>query len=76
MGVTGLYQGRPLSEQSIRSSGDFAAADFVDRDPLLNDRIGTGVALGDLVNPVIVEEVGHHCGLPDDEMQAVENDIR
>ena len=72
--LTGLYQGHPLSEQSIWSSGDLPPIISLFRGPLLHEWIRTGVALDDLVTHVTVHEVGHHFGLSDDQMQAIEND--
>lgn len=75
--LTGFYKGRPLSGQSIWSSGDLPPLILLDQDPLLNERVETGVALSDLVNYTIVHEVGlHFFGLSDEEMQASENDLR
>jgi predicted Zn-dependent protease with MMP-like domain len=71
--LTGLYQGRPLSEQSIWSTGDLPSIISLFRRPLLNEWRETGVALEDLVTHVIVHEVGHHFGLSDDQMHAIEN---
>jgi len=72
--LTGLYEGRPLSEQSVWSSGDLPPVITLFRVPLLSEWIETGVALGALVSHVIVHEVGHHFGLSDDEMHAIEDE--
>lgn len=71
--LTGLYQGRPLSEQSIWSTGDMPPMISLFRMPLLNEWIETGVTLEDLVVHVLVHEVGHHFGLSDADMEALEN---
>ena len=73
--LTGLYQGRPLPEQSIWSSGDLPPTISLFRRPLLNEWEETGVSFEDLVSHVIVHEVGHHFGLSDDQMHAIENDL-
>ena len=52
--LTGLYQGHPLSEQSIWSSGGLPPIISLFRSPLLNEWIRTGVALEDLVTQVTV----------------------
>ena len=70
--LTGLYHGRPLSEQSIWSSGDLPPIISLFRRPLLNEWIETGVELEELVTHVIVHEAGHHFGLSDDQMRAIE----
>ena len=71
--LTGLYHGRPVSEQSIWSSGELPPTISLFRAPLLNEWVESGVTLGDLVNHVIVHEVGHHFGLSDEQMHAIEN---
>jgi predicted Zn-dependent protease with MMP-like domain len=72
--LVGLYEGRPLSKQSIWSTGDLPPVISLFRHPLLREWIETGVALEDLVAHVIVHEVGHHFGLSDDQMHAIEDE--
>lgn len=71
--LTGLYQGHPMSHQSIWSSGELPPVITLYRAPLLREWAETGVALKDLVNHVVVHEVGHHFGLSDEEMAAIED---
>ena len=73
--LTGLYYGRPLSEQSIWSSGELPPVISLYRRPLLQEWGETGVELEDLVSHVIVHEVGHHFGLSDEQMRAIEDDL-
>ena len=73
--LTGLYQGRPLGEQSIWNTGELPPIISLYRQPLLAEWRDTGVELEDLVTHVIVHEVGHHFGLSDEEMAAIEDDI-
>ena len=42
------------------------------RRPLLDEWVDTGVTLEALITHVIVHEVGHHFGLSDAEMHAIE----
>ncbi len=70
--LTGLYQGRPLSEQSIWSTGDMPPMISLFRMPLLNEWICSEVTLEELVVHVLVHEVGHHFGLSDADMEAIE----
>jgi predicted Zn-dependent protease with MMP-like domain len=72
--LTGLYHGRPMDEQSIWSSGELPPVISLYRRPLLREWAETGVELADLVTHVIVHEVGHHFGLSDDDMDAIEDD--
>lgn len=71
--LTGLYHGRPLSEQSVWSSADMPPTITLYRAPLLQEWRETGVELGDLINHVVVHEVGHHFGLSDDDMHRIED---
>lgn len=73
--LTGLYHGRPLGEQSIWTSGELPPMITLYRQPLIAEWRATGVELEDLVMHVIVHEVGHHFGLSDDDMDAIENDV-
>lgn len=71
--LTGLYHGRPLDEESIWDSGQFRPIIHLYRQPLLAEWRETGVDLKALVTHVVVHEVGHHFGLSDDEMHALED---
>ena len=72
--LTGLYEGRPLTEQSLWSSGELPPTIRLFRRPLLEEWVETGVALDDLISHVIVHEVGHHFGFSDDDMDAIERE--
>jgi predicted Zn-dependent protease with MMP-like domain len=73
--LTGLYHGRPLGEQSIWTSGELPPVISLYRQPLIAEWRETGVGLDDLVTHVIVHEVGHHFGLSDEEMEAIEDGL-
>jgi predicted Zn-dependent protease with MMP-like domain len=72
--LTGLYHGHPLTEQSVWETGDMPPMITLYRAPLLQEMRETGVALEDLVNHVVVHEVGHHFGLSDDDMHRLEDE--
>jgi predicted Zn-dependent protease with MMP-like domain len=70
--LTGLYTGRPVGDKSV---SDFAAMpDMIHlyRRALLDEWIETGVSLEALITHVVVHEVGHHFGLSDADMHALE----
>lgn len=69
--LTGLYSGRPVGETA--ASGDMPATIHLYRRPLLDEWIDTGVALEALVAHVLIHEVGHHFGLSDADMHALED---
>ncbi|MBB5987145.1 metallopeptidase family protein [Sphingobium lignivorans] len=73
--LTGLYEGRALTEQSIWDSGGLPPVIRLYRRPLLEEWVDTGVALDALIAHVIVHEVGHHFGFSDEDMHAIEKDM-
>jgi predicted Zn-dependent protease with MMP-like domain len=70
--LTGLYQGHPLNERSIWTTGEMPPMITLYRAPLLREWRKTGVDLRDLIMHVIVHEVGHHFGLSDEDMHRIE----
>ena len=72
--LTGLYHGRPLDEESVWVAGEFRPRITLYRQPLLAEWCETDVTLEDLVTHVVVHEVGHHFGLSDEAMHALEDD--
>lgn len=74
--LSGLYQGHPISEQSIWAAGELPPMITLFRRPILRESAETGVTLDDLVAHVIVHEIGHHFGLSDADMRAIEDGQR
>ena len=70
--LSGLYTGRPVSEESNWVSGELPPMVYLFRRPLLDEWVETGVALEDLITHVIVHEIGHHFGFSDADMHAIE----
>lgn len=72
--LTGLYSGRPVGEKD-GFMGELPQPDTIHlyRRPLLDEWVDTGVSLEALVRHVVVHEVGHHFGLSDDDMHALED---
>lgn len=68
--LTGLYHGRPIGEEV--ATGDLPPKIHLYRRPLLDEWVESGVALDALVTHVLVHEVGHHFGLSDADMHALE----
>ncbi|HEX8300681.1 metallopeptidase family protein [Sphingomonas sp.] len=70
--LTGLYHGRPIGEKSAFESGALPDRIHLYRRPLLEEWCQTGVSLDALITHVVVHEVGHHFGLSDADMHALE----
>ena len=70
--LSGLYSGRPVSEESAWVSGELPPMIHLYRRPLLDEWVETGVALEELITHVIVHEIGHHFGFSDADMHALE----
>jgi predicted Zn-dependent protease with MMP-like domain len=70
--LTGLYSGRSMREESSLASGEMRPMIHLYRRPLLDEWVETGVTLEALITHVIVHEVGHHFGLSDADMHAIE----
>ena len=71
--LSGLYSGRPVSEESSWVSGELPPMIHLYRRPLLDEWVETGVALEDLITHVIVHEIGHHFGFSDADMHRLED---
>ncbi len=72
-GLTGLYHGQPVGEKSSMQSGALPDRIHLYRRPILDEWCDTGVDLKALITHVVVHEVGHHFGLSDDDMHALED---
>ena len=71
--LTGLYEGIPLTERSIEHSGTMPDTVRLFRRPILDEWAERGdETLEHLVAHVVVHEIGHHFGLSDEDMHALE----
>ncbi len=73
--LTGLYHGSPVGEKSMFDGMRLPDRIHLYRQPLLAEWCETGVDLRDLIAHVVVHEVGHHFGLSDDDMHALEDAV-
>lgn len=71
--LTGIYEGLPLGEKSIGHSGVMPDRIRLFRSPILDEWAARGdETLEHLVAHVLIHEVGHHFGLSDEAMHALE----
>ena len=74
--LTGVYEGTPLHEKSIEHSGRMPDRIRLFRAAILAEWIARGdESLEHLVAHVLVHEVGHHFGLSDAAMHALEDEV-
>ena len=72
-GLTGIYEGVPLTERSVTQSGTLPEQIRLFRRPILDEWSGSNDTLEHLVAHVLIHEVGHHFGLSDEDMHALED---
>jgi len=73
--LTGIYEGIPLTERSVDQSGTLPDKIRLFRRPILDEWAGGEDTLEHLVAHVLVHEVGHHFGLSDEQMHALEEAV-
>jgi predicted Zn-dependent protease with MMP-like domain len=70
--LTGVYEGIPIGERGVEVSGTLPDRIRLFRRAILEEWIDEGEALEHLVRHVLIHEVGHHFGLSDEDMHALE----
>ena len=73
--LTGLYEGIALTEQSQWDHERMPPVISLFRQPLLAEMEDTGVGFAELVRHVVIHEAGHHFGLSDEDMDALEDSV-
>ena len=73
--LTGIYEGIPLTERSVDQSGTLPDRIRLFRRPILDEWASGEDSLEHLVAHVLVHEVGHHFGLSDEDMHALEEAV-
>ncbi|MCI4665439.1 MAG: metallopeptidase family protein [Neomegalonema sp.] len=74
--LLGVYQGVDETRASSLATPSDLNRIILFRRPLLDYWAGHEETLGDLVTHVLVHEIGHHFGLSDDDMEAIEASAR
>ncbi|QUS37744.1 metallopeptidase family protein [Tardiphaga alba] len=73
--LLGLFQGVGLPFQSGEVSGQMPNMIWLYRRPILDYWAEHDETLGHIVRHVLVHEIGHHFGLSDDDMEAIEAQV-
>lgn len=73
--LTGLYEGVALTERSQWDSDGLPPVITLFRQPLLAEMEETGVGFAALIRHVVIHEAGHHFGLSDEDMHALEDSV-
>lgn len=72
--LTGIYEGVPVGEKHSAPSGTLPDRIRLFRAPILDEWIARGdETLEHLVAHVVIHEVGHHFGLSDADIEALED---
>jgi predicted Zn-dependent protease with MMP-like domain len=72
-GILGLFQGVGMAHDSaVAHTGRMPNAIWLYRRPILDYWAEHEETLGAIVSHVLVHEIGHHFGLSDDDMEAIE----
>ena len=70
--LLGLYHGLNLARKSNLGVAMSPDVIVLYREPITAYAKAQGYELGDVVRHVLVHEIGHHFGLSDDDMEAIE----
>lgn len=70
--LTGVYEGIPIGQRSVETSGTLPDRIRLFRQAILAEWAEEGEPFEHLVRHILIHEVGHHFGLSDDDMHAME----
>ena len=71
--LLGLFRGIGLAQGGgLMQTGQFPNMVWLYRRPILDYWAENEVSLGSIVTHVLVQEIGHHFGLSDEDMEAIE----
>ena len=73
--LTGVYEGIPIGERSVETSGTLPDRIRLFRQPILAEWAEEGEPFEHLVRHILIHEVGHHFGLSDEDMHALEDQV-
>ena len=70
--LTGVYEGIPIGQRSVDTSGTLPDRIRLFRQAILAEWAEEGEPFEHLVRHILIHEVGHHFGLSDEDMHALE----
>lgn len=73
--LLGLYSGVPLTQKSVSDAPAQPDMVFLYRRPILDYWAENDETLGSIITHVLIHEIGHHFGLSDDDMAAIEASV-
>ena len=73
--LLGLYHGVALSDKSILDAPHDVDMIYLYRRPILDYWCESGEDLQHLIRHVLIHEIGHHFGLSDADMEAIEDSV-
>lgn len=73
--LLGLFRGIGLAETGEAASGQFPNMIWLYRRPILDYWAEHDETLGAVIAHVLIHEIGHHFGLSDDDMEALEAEV-
>ena len=71
--LTGVYEGIPVGQRSVETSGTLPDRIRLFRQAILAEWCEEGESFEHLVRHILIHEVGHHFGLSDEDMHALED---
>jgi len=71
--LTGVYEGIPIGQRSVETSGTLPDRIRLFRQAILAEWAEEGEPFEHLVRHILIHEVGHHFGLSDADMHALED---
>ena len=72
--LTGVYEGVPIGEKSVDAPSQLPDRIRLFRRAILDEWVEEGEPFEHLVRHILIHEVGHHFGLSDEAMHALEEE--
>lgn len=75
LGLTGVYEGVPIGEKSVDAPSQLPDRIRLFRRAILDEWVEEGEDFEHLIRHILIHEAGHHFGLSDDAMHALEEQV-